>query len=443
MGLMRGDLMFPKKHCAVRRASICLVVVISAVSLSFTAIADRVVGGVPLPEETRITLPPSTAPPDHRRFVGVWVGAWEDAIRHVLIVESIRPNGEAQVIYAVGENPWANTRGAWHRHTALVSGDTLKISRTFDATYKLEAAGTLIATWERRDSRALAKLSKIDLVTLARGDQALPWRSSNVEFLMLDTELTEEGKPVRLETVVYRPRGDGPFPLLVFNHGATLNGREPKHFRETWISFTLANAFIDKGWMVAFPQRRGRGRSDGVYDEGFAPDRRQGYSCDAIRSIQGAERATADIEAAIAALQLRSDVKKGPIFLGGQSRGGLLSIAYAGKHPEQVLGVINFVGGWLAETCNTAAAINKTLFQQGAAYRRSTLWLYSKSDTTYSIERSRSNFLAFVQAGGKGEFYEVPVPHSTRGHLLVAWPEQWLPFVEQYLKELEMMATPQ
>src|SRR5204863_5111157 len=137
------------------------------------------------------------------------------------------------VIYAVGENPWANTRGAWHRHTALVSGDTLKISTTFKATYKLEAAGTLVATWQRGDSRALAKLSKIDLGTLTRGGPDLPWRSSHVEFLMLDTELTEAGRPVRLETVVYKPNGDGPFPLLVFNHGATLDGRDPKRFRET------------------------------------------------------------------------------------------------------------------------------------------------------------------------------------------------------------------
>jgi pimeloyl-ACP methyl ester carboxylesterase len=439
---MRDDLMLPGKYCAVRSVGVGLVAVIFAVSLSFTAIADRIVGGVPLPEETKISLLPSTAPVDHRRFVGVWIGAWEDAIRHVLIVENIRPNGEAQVIYAVGENPWANTRGAWHRHTALVSGDTLKISKSFNATYKLEAAGTLIATWERRDNRALAKLSKIDLVTLARGDPALPWRSSNVEFLMLDTELTEDGKPVRLETVVYKPRGDGPFPLLVFNHGATLNGREPKHFRETWISFTLANAFIDKGWMVAFPQRRGRGRSDGVYDEGFAPDRRLGYSCDVIRSMRGAERAIGDIAAAIAALRLRPDVRKGPILVGGQSRGGLLSVAYAGRHPEQVRGVINFVGGWLAETCSTAAAINSALFQQGTAYRRSTLWLYGKNDATYSIEHSRSNFHTFVQAGGMGKFYELLVPNSARGHLLISWPEQWLPFVEQYLKELEMMATP-
>jgi len=36
------------------------------------------------------------------------------------------------------------------------------------------------------------------------------------------------------------------------------------------------------------------------------------------------------------------------VVMGGQSRGGILSVAYAGRRPEQVKGVINFVGGWSA-----------------------------------------------------------------------------------------------
>jgi dienelactone hydrolase len=194
--------------------------------------------------------------------------------------------------------------------------------------------------------------------------------------------------------------------------------------------------------MVAFPQRRGRGRSDGVYDEGFAPDRKQGYSCDPARSMTGAERALGDIEAAIAALQMRPEVRKGPILVGGQSRGGLLSIAYAAKHTDHVLGVINFVGGWLAETCGTAATLNKVLFQRAASYPRPTLWLYGKGDSTYSMEHSRANFEAFVQAGGKGRFYDLPVQDSTPGHLLVLWPERWVPLAVEYLQGLQTPRTP-
>jgi dienelactone hydrolase len=95
-----------------------------------------------------------------------------------------------------------------------------------------------------------------------------------------------------------------------------------------------------------------------------------------------------DIKAAVEALQQRSDVAAGPILIGGASRGGVLAIAYAGMHPEQVLGVLNFVGGWVGEGCSTAGEINSALFQRGWNFSRPTLWLYGQHDSFYSIEHA-------------------------------------------------------
>jgi dienelactone hydrolase len=70
-----------------------------------------------------------------------------------------------------------------------------------------------------------------------------------------------------------------------------------------------------------------------------------------LRYRYGAQRcgsALTNIDAAIAVLRRRQDVAPGPVLIGGQSRGGVLSVAYAGMHPEQILGVINFVGGWVS-----------------------------------------------------------------------------------------------
>src|SRR5215813_6257124 len=154
---MLGDLLNPANCQFSRRAGSWLLAILFAIWLPGGAAADRIAGGVPIPENAAISALPSTAPLSHQRFLGAWFGAWEDTIRHVLIVESIRPSGEAQVIYAVGINPWANVAGAWHRHSATVSGDVLKISNTFNAAYRLEAGGTLTGTWQRENSRALAK----------------------------------------------------------------------------------------------------------------------------------------------------------------------------------------------------------------------------------------------------------------------------------------------
>ena len=167
---MRGDVLSTGHGNAAIRVGMGVLLVSFALLLSCAAGADHVAGGVPFPRDAKISTPPSTAPLNHRRFVGAWIGAWEDAIQHVLIVESILPNGQAQVVYAVGENPWANVPAAWHRHDAWVSGDVLRISKTFNAAYRLDAGDTLTATWWRGSSRALAKLSRTDLGALTRGE---------------------------------------------------------------------------------------------------------------------------------------------------------------------------------------------------------------------------------------------------------------------------------
>jgi dienelactone hydrolase len=183
----------------------------------------------------------------------------------------------------------------------------------------------LLATFQSGQGRSQARMSKIELAALTRPGAIIKWTPGEVEFL--DTDLTEDGKRVRLEVVLFKPKGSGSFPLVVFNHGSTgMMGLAS--FTVTWSNTELADFFLEKGWMIAFPQRRGRGESDGLYDEGFATDRAQGYSCDPSRSLPGADRALNDIEAAIAALQRRPDVAGKRLLIGGVSRGGILSIAY-------------------------------------------------------------------------------------------------------------------
>lgn len=103
-------------------------------------------------------------------------------------------------------------------------------------------------------------------------------QTSGVSSEFIDTFLIEDGKPVRLELLIAKPQGAGPFPTVVFNHGSTGRGNNAELFRQSWSSPTVTTYFVDRGWMVIFPQRRGRGASDGRYDEGFETDRSR-YSC--------------------------------------------------------------------------------------------------------------------------------------------------------------------
>ena len=112
-----------------------------------------------------------------------------------------------------------------------------------------------------------------------------------------------------------------------------------------------------------------------------------------------------------------------------------MAVAYAGQHPEQVAGVINFVGGWLGDGCWTASAVNGALFERGGGYGRPTIWLYGQNDPFYSMARSRDNFAVFEKAGGKGEFlaFEAPVG---QGHGLIGRPQLWSAPIDAYLNSL-------
>ena len=394
--------------------------------------ADLLVDGVPLPSDAGIAAAPSGSA--FQQWRGVWVGLWGGSLKHILIVESVSEDGTAHVVYAIGESPYAGVQPAWMRLEGAVSGRTLKVmGKSFSAAYEMADDGSLKARFERRDIASRATMAKADLAALIRPDAVIAWTRGKSEFLQ--TDLIEDGKPVRLEAVIFRPSGAGPFPLAVINHGSPGRGTNPRLFTETWFSTDLADFLNDRGWIVAFPQRRGRGKSDGLHDEGFAADRARGYSGEIDITLRGADRALSDIDAAIAVLRRRPDVAAAPVLLGGVSRGGVLSIAYAGLHPGQVAGVVNFVGGWLGEGFPSASTVNHQLFQRGAAYRRPTIWLYGQHDMFYSIAHSRDNFAAFEKAGGQGKFFEFDMPEG-QGHFVIGRPDLWSGPLDSYLKSL-------
>jgi dienelactone hydrolase len=396
--------------------------------------ADRLVDGVPIPGDAIVATVAETDPAELRQWAGVWVGAWGGMLKHVLLVESVKANDSTRVVYAIGDNPSLGIRPAWSRHEATLSGRRLTISGAgFSATYDLNDQGGLNATYMRGQIVSHAAMTKTDLATLTAPGALVAWTRGKSEVLR--TALFEDGKPVNLEVVIFRPNGVGPFPLAIFNHGSTGRGITPLLFTETWFDVGLADFLNDRGWIVAFPQRRGRGKSDGLYDEGFSADRRQGYTCDFDTSLSGAERALDDIAAAMPALRQRPDVAPSRVLIGGISRGGILSVAYAGMHPDQISGVINFVGGWLGTGCDTANRINGTLFERGARFGRPMLWLYGHHDPFYDIQHSQNNFMVFQKAGGQGTFLEFNVPGGN-GHFVLGTPELWEAPVAEYLSSL-------
>ncbi len=250
--------------------------------------------------------------------------------------------------------------------------------------------------------------------------------------------LMVDGEYVGLSTQIYRPAGKGPFPTLIFHHGSTFRGTNPQHFAAAFDPKPMAEWFVAHGWAVVLPSRRGRGGSDGVYDEGFAEDRSDGYSCQPSRSIPGADRALRDVDAATDMILAMTFVDRSQVVVGGHSRGGVLSVAHAGRNPGLYRGVLNFVGGWVGEDCNrviykSAPYIDRLLLVRGTTTPLPMLWLYGKNDSYCSEDYYRRNFEVFIKAGGHAEYQQYTLPKQVDGHALVFYPKIWGADVERYL----------
>lgn len=249
-----------------------------------------------------------------------------------------------------------------------------------------------------------------------------------------DTPFVENGGPVSLEVVLFKPMDGDRFPLLVVNHGSTGSGNDPGLFDDTFTNKSISRFFVERGWMVAFPQRRGRGQSDGLYDEGFLPDR-SAYTCEADVTLAGADRALEDISAITDWLLLRADVDTTQMLMSGTSRGGVLTVASLGRRPEVYLGGINFVGGWLGEGCGTSSQVNQALFEEGAAFAGNTLWIYGENDSFYTVAHSQENFDAFTLAGGMAEFLVFSRGPGLNGHFIINDSDTWGSAVDTYLSK--------
>src|SRR2546426_12131223 len=73
------------------------------------------------------------------------------------------------------------------------------------------------------------------------------------------TELFYSSGGLKIQAYLYRPQGDGRFPVVIYNHGSR-DGRE-----RTSVPFEYIGRMLTKaGYVVLVPERRGYGKSDGA-----------------------------------------------------------------------------------------------------------------------------------------------------------------------------------
>jgi dienelactone hydrolase len=236
-----------------------------------------------------------------------------------------------------------------------------------------------------------------------------------------------------IKVYLYKPDGDGPFPLLILSHGSPRNVEDRVHFGAQSLQ-TQAKAYVADGVAVAVPIRRGYG-GNGKWVEGFGPCEHPDY-CDA--GLAGAD----DIDATITALSKRPDIDPSRIVLMGVSAGAWASLAAATKN--HVRGVVNFAGGRGSTgpdtVCNEDNLIYAANRYGSDSHHVPELWIYSQNDHFFGPALAHRLFDAFTKAGGQATFIATP-PHGDDGHKYFDDVRAWKPTVDNFLRRIGFLPS--
>lgn len=271
-----------------------------------------------------------------------------------------------------------------------------------------------------------------------------------------DFEVTTATRPVddahdrgsiTLTVYVWRPLHTQSRKVAFFSHGSTGGGsihpKEPIEF----IPRPLIRYFVDRGYTVVMPMRRGLGSSTGTF---FAECQFQSGQCsladNRALASPSLEDAVADNSAVLDQVVLgRILPRDGKVLFTGISRGGLLSLRMASTRPENTAGALNFVGGWIsmsdvwpADELEARREWHRQQLQEMArGIRVPTLWIYGSRDPFYSEVITRSLFDSYLQSGGKGQYLLIGNHTLPSGHNVGQAPELWERDVNSYLASIE------
>lgn len=387
---------------------------------------------IPLPSDLKIDPPGGDVPANIARFAGAWAhGAWDGMLPHALVVEAVESGGRAHVVYALGDSDEAGVTRGYRRVTGRIVGDLLMFdpSERVSTVYHI-AGDSLRGTYTGRRGRSRVTLTRATLAEVMAVPAVVPGVVSGTTVRIPIAETGPGRPPTTLEATLYRPARDGPHAVLLFNHGSTGGGNVPSS--TTLRPSRQAQFFVERGFAVLAPMRRGRGASDGEHQEYEG-------TCDPHVLGAGLARAVEDVDAAMAYLRTQPWADAGRVLIAGQSRGGILSVAYAAERAETVRGVINFAGGWTSQRCDEGGrGFNSATFRSaGGRTRIPMLWLYAEEDGYYSASWVRRYHEAFAQTGGVATFHLFPA-FGADGHRLVDRVELWKAAADDFLQRLNL-----
>jgi len=240
-----------------------------------------------------------------------------------------------------------------------------------------------------------------------------------------------------------RPIGEGPFPLLVMNHGVTLDPKERSYFPV--IEFRAAALwFARNGYVVVAPVRPGYGHTAiEIPERGLFGLNFSGVGKCSDANFRDAGLAVASIDKwVIDYMSVQPFIRRGDVIVVGQSGGGWGAIALASLNPTSVRAIIGFAAGrgghFQGKPNNNCAPDNlvNAVAQFGRTARIPMLWIYAHNDSYFGPELTKRLASAFQAAGGNVEYHLLP-DFEADGHFMIDAADAvqiWAPLVSEFLK---------
>ncbi len=235
---------------------------------------------------------------------------------------------------------------------------------------------------------------------------------------------------LRIQAYLYKPVSEGPFPVVIYNHGSR-QLRERVSVPFAYIGSMLAAS----GYLVLVPERRGYGLSDGpTFSEVVGEDR-------GPRFVTRVQEETDDVLAAAEFVKTLPYADTTRMGVMGWSFGGIVSV-FAASRSSTFRVVVDQAGAAL--TWNRSPAMQQALKETAGRLHVPLLGMVAENDQTTESVRAVVKEAEKHKVPAKLIVYPAFTPHENPshvapGHMIFAaegahlWEADLKEFLAQYL----------
>lgn len=278
------------------------------------------------------------------------------------------------------------------------------------------------------------------------GGPAWAQQTERVPPQIIKLPLLIDGKSFDVVTHVYKPAGDGPFPLVIFSHGRAPS-RVDRAKLENPVLIGHANYWLRKGVAVIAPVRPGYGETGG-FDREDSGTRWSGKVCTGDADFTRVASHAGQTVVALHQWALQQPwVRKDRVLLEGQSVGGMTTVSVAALNLPGVVGAVNFAGGsgGNPEDSPTRSCkpenMAKTYGELGKLVKVPNLWLYAENDQYWGPEAPRQWHEAFKAGGSDTQFIQTgPLPGHDGHALLTYGGKMWSVPLDAFARKVGLTA---